>query len=421
MVEVTNRKPMVLWLLLIFTVCGLITAGIVVDGFTRAVGGFFELQMLPARLISDYVEMRGIGAALINGALVGAVGMILVAATGVQISGPTYAAVFTMIGFGFFGKTPLNIAPILLGVYAAARLVGKRMQEYVLIGLFGTALGPMVSFVVCELGFSGLGGIAAGFAVGIATGFFLPAVAVAMLHLHQGYNLYNLGLSCGFFGLFLASLARASGAAIDARLEWYSGGSTTLALLVPVLSLVLVAAGLAMGGGGVLKSFWEIQKLSGRLPSDFMGLASVEGALANSGLLGLLGAGYVFAVGGDFNGPVLGGLFTVMGFGAFGTHLKNSWPVVIGVIASTFLFGESLAAPGPVLAAIFVTTVAPLAGQFGMLVGFAAGFVHFIMVSQTGPWHGGMNLYNNGFAGGLTATLFVAVLQWYETNRPDTD
>jgi len=30
-----------------------------------------------------------------------------------------------------------------------------------------------------------------------------------------------------------------------------------------------------------------------------------------------------------------------------------------------------------------------------------------------------MNLYNNGFAGGLTAALIVAVIQWRNTNKKD--
>jgi hypothetical protein len=30
-----------------------------------------------------------------------------------------------------------------------------------------------------------------------------------------------------------------------------------------------------------------------------------------------------------------------------------------------------------------------------------------------------MNLYNNGFAGGLTATLIVAVIQWYNSTKAE--
>ncbi|MDD3059260.1 MAG: DUF1576 domain-containing protein, partial [Sphaerochaeta sp.] len=67
------------------------------------------------------------------------------------------------------------------------------------------------------------------------------------------------------------------------------------------------------------------------------------------------------------------------------------------------------------------TTLAPIAGQFGIIAGLLAGAVHLVMVEVTASWHGGLDLYNNGFAGGLTASLFIAILQWYKTNRPKED
>jgi hypothetical protein len=39
------------------------------------------------------------------------------------------------------------------------------------------------------------------------------------------------------------------------------------------------------------------------------------------------------------------------------------------------------------------------------------------MVERTGAWHLGLNLYNNGFAGGITATLLLAVIEWYRAAR----
>jgi hypothetical protein len=41
------------------------------------------------------------------------------------------------------------------------------------------------------------------------------------------------------------------------------------------------------------------------------------------------------------------------------------------------------------------------------------------MVERTAAWHGGMDLYNNGFAGGLTAAFFVAVIEWRRSNKSD--
>jgi hypothetical protein len=414
-----ERNNTVILIFLVMVMLVFIGTGLIADGPRAALQGFLKLQVQPGRLINDFIAVVGVGGTLINAALAGAVGLILIIILKVPLSGPTFATIFTIMGFGFFGKTPLNIIPIIIGVCLAAKFAGKTFREYTIIALFGTALGPLVSLIVFEFGFTGILGIPVGIAGGILTGFLLPAIAVSMLHLHQGYSLYNMGLSCGFFALFAASLVRAAGHQFENIMVWYSGDSVVLFWMVPVLSASLIIVGLILGGKKSLKEVLEIQKLSGRLPSDFMDLVSLEGSLINSGLIGLAGFLYVYLVGGDLNGPILGGLLTIMGFGAFGTHLKNSWPVLLGVVLSTLVFGKGLATPGPLLAALFCTTLAPIAGQFGVFTGIFAGFIHLFMVLQTGAWQGGINLYNNGFAGGLTAALIVAVLQWRNTNKKD--
>jgi len=414
-----EKQNKFLLVLLIVIMLSFIVIGLITDGPGGALKGFIQIQVHSGRLISDFIPIGGIGGTLINASLAGAVGLFIIVLLKVQLSGPTYAAIFTIMGFGFFGKTPLNIIPIIFGVYLSSKIAGKMFQEYIIIALFGTALGPLVSFLVFEFGFTGVPAVAVGLIGGIITGFLLPSIAVSMLHLHQGYNLYNMGLSCGFFALFAASLVRATGHQFESTMVWYSGGSPVVIWLIPVLSLVLITTGLISEKMKGIKEFISIQKIPGRLPSDFMDMGSLGGALINSGLIGLAGSLYIYFVGGDFNGAMLAGLLTIMGFGAFGTHLKNSWPILLGVVLSTLLFGWELSSPGPLLAALFGTTLAPLAGQFGIVTGIIAGFIHLIMVMQTGAWQGGMNLYNNGFAGGLTAALIVAVIQWYRSNKEE--
>lgn len=398
-----------------------IISGIIVDGGIVAIVNFAKLQLKPARLINDFIKTSSIGSALINSALVGLLGMLLVLKIKVKLSGPTFAAVLTLMGFGLFGKTVLNVIPIFIGVFISGKFIGKEFKEYIIIALFGTALGPIVSFMAFEFGFTGAAAIGTGVGLGILTGFLLPAIAVSMLHLHQGYNLYNMGLTCGFLGIFTAAFIFATGHKLEGTLQWFDQGHPLLIYLIPLLSLTFIITGLIAGGKKAIKSFAAIQKIPGRLPSDFMFIESIEGALINSGIIGLLGFIYIIVVKGDFNGPVIGGLLTIMGFAAFGTNLKNSWPVVTGVIICAFIFRIELNAPGPILAAIFVTTLGPLAGEFGFITGIIAGFIHLLIVQQTGAWYGGINLYNNGFAGGLTAAIIVAVIQWYRTNKVEVN
>ena len=101
--------------------------------------------------------------------------------------------------------------------------------------------------------------------------------------------------------------------------------------------------------------------------------------------------------------------------------------LVLGGIALNAWAGESVAAIAQNLMGslqqlnlwllLIITSVIM---EFGPLVGMAAGCVHLLIVERTAAWHGGLDLYNNGFAGGLTAALFVAVIQWVKSTRETT-
>jgi hypothetical protein len=119
----------------------------------------------------------------------------------------------------------------------------------------------------------------------------------------------------------------------------------------------------------------------------------------------------VQVVQGDGNGPILAGSFTVAGFGALGKHPRNVVPIMIGVYLFCFPNIWGHADPGPLLAALFCTTLAPLAGKFGFIAGIIAGGLHLPMVMHVGSIHGYMNLYNNGFAGGLAMLIIVGFVK----------
>ncbi len=390
--------------------------GCLSDGVAPSFEGFLRLQTSPTRLLSDFTAMEGTGAAFVNAAFVGLLGVAVLRLNGISLSGPTVAAIFTMIGFALFGKTILNCIPIIAGVSLAAVIVRKQPREYVLIAMFGTALGPVISYVAFEMGFPPSFAVPVSMIIGVLTGMLLPPLAIAMLHLHQGYNLYNVGLTAGFLGLFAASIPSAGGRDISAFLQWGEARNPWLIMIVPVLSATAIAMAFLYRGKKSWRECVAIQKLSGRLPSDFCDLAGPGGALLNAGALGLVYSLFITVIGAPFNGPVIGGLMTILGFAFFGKHLRNVVPVFIGLLVAALVFGKDLTESWVVLAFLFGTGLAPLAGEFGPIVGIIAGFLHMVVVERSGAWHGGMNLYNNGFAGGLTATLIVSVMQWYKTN-----
>ena len=383
--------------------------------------GTLRLQASSARLISDFT-LHSPQVALFNATTVAALGLIIVFYASISLSGPTLACILTMMGFSFFGNTLLNCTPIIVGVWIASRVAGKTFGAYSIIALFGTALGPLVTYVMFSIGLPYAASIPLGLFCGVLAGFLLPAIASPLLILHQGYNLYNMGFSCGFLGLFWANILRAAGKMEDLTIAWNGETSLPMLIFIPAVSfLFLIFARFNGRAKQNINELRAIQLLTGRLPFDFFDTGQFGGTLVNISLLGLAGWAYVLLIGAPLNGPVVGGILTLMAFGGFGKTLRNTFPIALGVLLSTLLFGKSLTDPGPLLAILFSTTLAPIAGQFGVLAGIAAGAVHLVMVEATALWHGGLDLYNNGFAGGLTATLFVATMQWYKTNRARED
>ena len=122
-------------------------------------------------------------------------------------------------------------------------------------------------------------------------------------------------------------------------------------------------------------------------------------------------------MGGEIHGPVLGGIFTVIGFGAFGKNVKNVLPILIGVTLMGRLNYQDNQSTIVLISALFGTTLAPLAGRYGNIAGIIAGAMHLTLVMNIGYLHGGVNLYNNGFAGGLVASILVPILEAFHLHR----
>ena len=136
--------------------------------------------------------------------------------------------------------------------------------------------------------------------------------------------------------------------------------------------------------------------------------------LINMGVMGFIGLFFVIISKGVMNGPIVGGLLTIIGFASFGKHPRNCIPIMIGVLlASIFNVWDTSSTP-VIIAALFGTSLAPVAGEFGVIGGIVVGFLHLSLVMSVGALHGGMNLYNNGFSAGIIATLMVPVLSVFK-------
>ena len=359
-------------------------------------------------LLTDYMMVGNIGSAFVNSGLLMLIAIYIASRSNTSVSGPLVAAVFTIGGFAFFGKNLYNIWPIMGGVMLYAKYQKEPFGKFILPAFFGTALGPLVSQISFGFNLPPVLGIIMGILAGISAGFILPPLANHFIRFHQGYNLYNIGFTSGIVGLLYMSLLRGFSLDNPPTLILLEGHMQGLSVYLAVLFLSMIIYGFETSTN-VAKGLSHLFSHTGRLVSDFVASDGFPVTLINMGLLGFISTAYVILMGGTLNGPILGGIFTVVGFGAFGKHVKNVVPVMAGIYLANLVFHWEVSSIGSLLAALFATTLAPVAGAYGIIPGIIAGFLHMAVVMNVGYLHGGMNLYNNGFSGGFVAAILVPI------------
>lgn len=404
-----KRKMYSAYYILLFYFLFFIIFGFIIDSPKEILIGFKNILFQSNILITDYIELGGIGAAFINSGLLSIICMFILVMVGIKPNGATITALWLISGFGLFGKNILNVWPIIFGVWLYSKYQKEPFLNYVLIALFGTALSPTFN----EISFTGIfplwQGVFFGIIITITIGFILPPLSSYCIKLHQGYSLYNTGFAAGLIGTFLMSFLRAFGINFDKRLIWSTGNNFLFGIILISLFSSLIILGYFLND----KSFNKLSKIlaqPGKLVTDFFIISGKGATFINMGILGIVFTLLIILIGGDLNGPTIGGIFTIVGFGSFGKHIRNTLPVAVGAIIASILSIWDISSPGVLLAILFSTTLAPISGHFGWEFGAIAGFIHLTIVMQLGYLHGGINLYNNGFAGGLVAIILVPII-----------
>lgn len=381
--------------------------------------GIVNIVRTPAGLITDSIIIGGMGGAFVNAGLVTLISITLLRLVKLPFTGISIACIFLMAGFSLFGKDICNIFPIIMGGLIYSLYKKEKFSKYVYISLLGTALAPMVTEMASIAGTEHpLFRFLLVVGVGMLIGFILPPIASYTLRVHQGYNLYNVGFTAGLIGMVLASIAKSFGYEFSSRFEWSTGNNVVLSIFLFFLFGSILFTGFCLNGGS-FRGAVNILRHSGRSVADFILLDGYPIVLINMGILGICATLYVLVVGGALNGPTVGGIFAICGFGAFGKHLRNCVPVVLGVVLSSFLMVWRLNDPSVLLAALFATGLAPISGQYGWKWGIAAGAVHASVVLNVGILHAGLNLYNNGFSAGLICIVMIPLIEALKREKPE--
>ena len=392
----------------------------VIESPQSLVSGMMTILVSPSQLFTDYMEIASVGSTLLNVAIMLGISIYSYKKLDIPLNGTVIGSLGMLAGFSFFGKNLFNSIPFMIGVWIYTKVTKQNYRNYVIVGLFGSALGPLISF----LAFSGVlpqgWSVLIAYALGIFIGFILPQLSTQFLGFHQGFSLYNVGFTAGIIGMVVLGFMNAFGIEVETRTLTSTQSPLILYQLLIGFCVILIVTSFYLHFKKKEKYHFKLLlKLSGRLPSDFVEMTNLATVTLNMSIIGFILLGYVLMNGGQLNGPIVGSIIGVMSFGAFGNQVKNTVPVLVGIMIGSYLTGVEPTSTSALIAAIFGTTLAPVSGYYGPLAGMIAGFVHITLVSHVVVMHGGLNLYNNGFAGGFVAAVLVPIFEIYEGIRQE--
>lgn len=385
--------------------------------------GMNTIFFSPSNLTTDYIEIANLGAALFNSGMMTILSIFLARKVGAMINGPLIAGIFIVSGFSFFGKNILNSIPITIGVYLYARSIKTPFKNYILPALFGSCLGPLVSEIAFGMNLDLFKGILIGYLAGIFVGYIIPPLSQSFLRFHRGFSLYNVGFTAGIIGMFITATFKMFDINIETVSYISSGHDLELSIILYIIFVVMVFIGI-LKSGNIIKEYKELLKNTGQLVADFFDLYGYGITLFNMGVMGIFFTTYILLIGGELSGPVVGGILTVVGFSSFGKHPKNTIPILVGARLAVLLNIYDENSASSLMIMLFGTNLAPICGKYGFIAGTIAGFVHVAVVSNLAYLHGGLNLYNNGFAGGFVAAtlvpLYDSIILAYKRRKYDT-
>jgi len=380
--------------------------------------GFSRIIQSRSILVTDYVAIGGIGGTLMNVSIVGLSTVFMLFRLRLKPCGVHIMAVWLSMGFAFFGKNVFNMIPLTFGVWLYAKYTKVDFSRYYLAALLVATLSPSISEIAFLGIFSPIAEIAVGVLIGFCLGFIFPVISAESLKVHRGFQLYNMGFSGGLIATLLATLFMNLGIEIVPANYWSYGNNAFFAWLLYSISLVMLLMGIFSGLGAenlkesiinALRNYCKIHAHSGRLSTDYYDMYG-KSVYINLAVLCVFGTTITLLLGAELNGPTLAGILTMMAFGSFGKHIRNVVPIVIGAALSAHVNNWDPSEPANILAILFSSGLAPIAGAFGPVWGIIAGFLHVNVANYIGDLNQGMNLYNNGFAGGLVALFLLPII-----------
>ena len=405
----TMYLPLLFILLFVLSFC--------FEDITTLFAGYGKIMVSSSILLTDYFAVGGMGATFFNAATVLLFNLILLHILKIKYTGPIFAGLMMIIGFSFFGKNLINTLPIYLGVFLHCYFRRVPLSNFIVVTLFSSGISPLVSYCVFGTNLPLYYGIPLALFCGILAGFLLPALVEGALAFTGGYNLYNVGFVLGIISVFFYGIFNLLGFDVNLASIIDDTHRIVLILLLFVICLLCILYGLS-GGKKTIISYFNLQKETGKLISDFKINYNNKVIFLNMGILGLIACGFVYFIKEiPVNGIMFGTVISVIGFAAYGIHLRNVLPVWIGAFIYILISKDKFASISTCMALFFVTSLAPLAGEYGFFIGIIAGFCHLLINPFFIEFQGGFDLYNNGFCAGFVAFFIHTIYNHFNWRK----
>lgn len=400
--------------------------------------GLWKIMTGTCKISTNYFALGGFGATFLNMGLVGLFCTALCFLPGAKPNQVTTLGVLLTIGFASWGIHVLNMLPTVLGVCLYCLVKKEKLGAMSNAMLYSTGIAPLISDLLFRypgteyIGFNYLGlGIA--LVVGLFIGFILPAGLAHAPNLHKGYDHYSAAAPIGVTAFFLRSalynvmlgwkLADLGKLSTLGALDVVSWQATNIFCFI-VFGLCIIFALLM---GCTPKDYWNLMKDSGHgvCFSSKYGNATF---LMNMGVFGLMIVGYFNLAGAIdgtnvWTGMTFGIVFCMLATCNSGSHPGNVWPIMVGYMLTSFLFGGifkllggesyglTIGSQSILIGLCYANGLSPIAGKYGVGYGMLAAGMHYLLVTAVPDMHGGFCLYNGGFTAIFVCILLVPVLE----------
>ncbi len=405
--------------------------------------GFVNILRLPCKVSTNYFYLGGYAGTFLNMGLVGLICTALCCLPGAKAGNATTLAFLLTVGFGAWGINPLNMIPSMLGVCLYCLVKKEKLGSQINAMMFSTGIAPIISEMLFRypgtevVGFN-LFGILMALAVGLIIGFSLPAGLGHAPNIHKGFNHYSAAVPIGFTAFFLrvvlynVMLGKKIGdvSALQAFTEPKAEFFWACNIFCFALFVVCIVMALLMGCK--VSDYFTLMKDSGKGVS-FTSKYGNAPFLMNVGVYGLMIVAYFnLAALMDGGAARMSTVWTGMTFGIVfcmlctcnsGSHPGNVWPIMLGYVVTSYLFGWiagllgvenyslTIASQGVLIGLCYANGLSPIAGTYGWAYGAAAAGLHYLLVTAVPDMHGGFCLYNGGFTAALICLLFVPQLE----------